>query len=225
MSSAGARPRGPRNRPSTPASLTSPMPIPRGYASAASRKNPPAAAAGDSCSGSPSMSSSGPEPTTATTAAGSVILFGISRVSRSMSASGTRKHDQREPEREARRVVVVDGDDSGEEQAGGRLDGRVAARDRLAAVAAAPAQQQPRDDRDVVVRADRVLARRAARAGLDERLAARQPPRDDVEERADEEAAERGDDEDEEHGGGAEARRGCGAPRDRAGVSAPAPAR
>ena len=103
------------------------------------------------------------------------------------------ERDEHEPEHELRGVVVVDGDDEHEQQRGPGLDERVAARDRLAAVAAAPSQQQPRDDGDVVARAHRRVALRAVRARVLEHRAARQPVGDDVEERADDEAAQQGD--------------------------------
>ena len=63
-----------------------------------------------------------------------------------------------------------------------RFDQRVAQRDAHLAVAAASAQQQPRDDRDVVPRADGGVAPGAARARLDDRLAAREAVGEDVHE-------------------------------------------
>jgi len=85
---------------------------------------------------------------------------------------------------------LVDGrmldEDHGDRERGGEcLDRRVARRDRLATRAAAPAQQQPAEHRHVVVELDRRVAPGALGAGSDERLAARKPVGDDVEEGAD----------------------------------------
>ena len=71
------------------------------------------------------------------------------------------------------------------QHAGARLDERVARRDWLAAAAATPAQQQPGEDRDVVVGLDRRGAARAVRRRFDDRLVARQAVDDDVQERTD----------------------------------------
>ena len=69
-----------------------------------------------------------------------------------------------------------------------RLDERVARRDRLTAAAAVSAQQQPGEDRHVVVGLDRRAAAGAVRAGVTQRLVAWQAVDDDVQERAAERA-------------------------------------
>jgi hypothetical protein len=93
------------------------------------------------------------------------------------------RHEERhqhDPEDEARRVTGVHERDRPEEDGGHHLDGRIALGDRRRAAATAPAEQQPREDRDVVVRLDRRVAGAAVRARRDERLAPRQAVGDDV---------------------------------------------
>src|SRR5205823_13402071 len=76
----------------------------------------------------------------------------------------------------------------GDERDGGeQLDRGVPRRDPLAAGAAAAAQKQPREDRNVVVRLDRRLARGAVGAREGDRLPEREPVGHHVEERADDE--------------------------------------
>src|SRR3954452_1304140 len=102
------------------------------------------------------------------------------------------ERDEHEAQDHLRDVVDLQRDDEHVQRGGDRLDHRIARGDLLAAAAAAAAQDQPREDGDVVVGRQLRAATRALGAGLDERLAARQAPRDDVEERADEEAEQRG---------------------------------
>ena len=69
-----------------------------------------------------------------------------------MTAIGTRNVDEDEPERAAAATSShFERDDEHVERRGDRLDDRVARGDLLAASAAAAAQDQPREDRDVVV--------------------------------------------------------------------------
>src|SRR5207249_1092695 len=68
-------------------------------------------------------------------------------------------------------------------------DQRIPNRDRRLAMATAPAQQDPRDHRDVVVGSDLRTALGAARAWLDDRLTAGQPVGEHVHEAADRRAA------------------------------------
>ena len=81
--------------------------------------------------------------------------------------------------------VVLRGHHQREQQAGESLDRGVAPGDRVAAGPAASAERQPAEDREVVVPADRRLAGRAVRRRVRERLPARQPVGDHVQERAD----------------------------------------
>ena len=77
--------------------------------------------------------------------------------------------DQRDAQGDARqRVVCEHGADT--QRRGAPLDERVARRDRLAAAAAVAAQQQPGEDRDVVVRPHRRVASGAVRGRRDDRL-------------------------------------------------------
>ena len=75
--------------------------------------------------------------------------------------------------------------DEQERRGGAQLHQRVADRDRSLTVAAAPAQDEPRDDRHVVVGPDGVAAARAVRARGDDRLLRRHAVDHDVQERAD----------------------------------------
>jgi hypothetical protein len=111
------------------------------------------------------------------------------------------ERDEHEPEHELGDVAVVHGGDGEPQERRDELDRRVAAADRDAAVAAPTAQEQPGDDRHVVVRAHRRAAARARRARRDEREAGRQAIRDDVEERADDEPEEGGGEKCERHAG------------------------
>ena len=97
-----------------------------------------------------------------------------------------RGHEQ-QPEHDADRLVLR-ADDEREQHGGQQLDGRVADRERLPAGAAAAAQQQPAEHRDVVAGLDRRLAVRAVRARTQQRLLAREPVDDDVQERPDRQA-------------------------------------
>ena len=90
-------------------------------------------------------------------------------------------------ERRKRPRVRVPGADRREQHAREQLDERVADRDRLAAVPAVTAQDQPRHDRDVVAVGDLRVARRAVRTRLHDRLVPRHAPDHDVEERSDHE--------------------------------------
>ena len=76
--------------------------------------------------------------------------------------------------------------------AGDQLDDRVLNRDRVAALAATAAEQQPAEDRNVVVPLQAVAALRASRRRRDDRLPQRQPIDHDVEEAADAGAEQRG---------------------------------
>ena len=86
----------------------------------------------------------------------------------------------------ARGLVREHGADA--QRRGTCLDERIARRDRRCAAAAVPAQQQPGEDRDVVVGLDRRAAARAVRGRFDERLVAGQAVDDDVQERAEDRA-------------------------------------
>ncbi|OPZ22762.1 MAG: hypothetical protein BWZ02_03371 [Lentisphaerae bacterium ADurb.BinA184] len=72
-----------------------------------------------------------------------------------------------------------------EQQHGGQLDQRVLQRDRQAALAASPPQEQPAQDRHVLPGPDRMAALGAVAGRTPQRLAPRQTPDDDVEETAD----------------------------------------
>src|SRR4051794_6064004 len=78
--------------------------------------------------------------------------------------------------------------DEREDDPGHELDDRIARRDLSRAVTAAAAQDEPRQQRDVVERAHLGAAAGAARARFHDRLAARQRVGHDVQERADDEA-------------------------------------
>src|SRR5205814_6201362 len=77
-----------------------------------------------------------------------------------------------------------------ETKRGEELDRRVARRDRLAAVPAAPLEKQPGEQRHVVARCHRRLTVRTVRARLDERLPDREPVDHDIEEGADDGAGD-----------------------------------
>ena len=120
------------------------------------------------------------------------MRLGMMRCSRSISAAGTTSRISSDAERDRDgRVVRQHGADA--QRGGERLDERVARRDRLAAAAAVPAQQQPGEHRDVVVGLDRRAAAGAVRGRRDQRLVARQPVGDDVQERADDRAEHAGE--------------------------------
>ena len=136
---------------------------------------------------SPPGSSAVPS-TTASTAAGSVRRLGMIRWSRSMSAIGTRKATSTRPRTSAAVSAWCTATTAAKSTAVGRLDDRIARRDRLRAAATAPAQEQPRQHRDVVVGLDRRLARGAVRGRQRERHPAGQAPGDDVQERPDDQA-------------------------------------
>ena len=89
-------------------------------------------------------------------------------------------------------------------QCGDQLDDEVAKRDALVTVPAAAAERQPAEQRDVVVPGDRVLAPRATRARVDDRLLGRDAQDAYVGEAADDGAE---DEEDEGGQGGLRARR------------------
>ena len=82
-------------------------------------------------------------------------------------------------------VVYSEADrEAREQQPAGQLDEWVANGDRVAAVPAAPSQQQPGDDGNVVAPADSRAAARALRGRRDEALSVGQPRDDDVHEAA-----------------------------------------
>ena len=137
---------------------------------------------------------------TAAMAAAPVMRLGMIRWSRSISVIGTSAVTSSRPEDDAHGVVLR-GDDRRVERAGRQLDERVARRDRRAAVVALAAQREPRDDGDVVGRAQLRAAARAARARMAQRLAPRQAVDDDVEERSDDQAADGGEGDGQGHGG------------------------
>ena len=89
------------------------------------------------------------------------------------------------------RVVRDHGPDA--QRGGARLDERVARRDRLAAATAVTAQQQPGEDRDVVVGPHRRVAAGAVRGRGDDRLVPGQAVDDDVQERAEDRAEDSGE--------------------------------
>lgn len=89
-----------------------------------------------------------------------------------------------EVRRELRSGAEPDGEDR-EQQPGQELNERVPRADRRGAVAAAALQREPGDDGDAVAGSNGVPAGRAPRARGDDRLRAGEPPRHDVEERAD----------------------------------------
>ena len=98
--------------------------------------------------------------------------------------------DEGEAEDELGGFVAEDDGHQGEQKPRADLDQRIAGGDPLAAVATATPQQQPGDDRDVVVGDDLGAAARTARARGDDRLAARHPVGDHAEEAAGHGAAE-----------------------------------
>ena len=98
-------------------------------------------------------------------------------------------HDDRQPD------VLVGAEAQhagGAQHAGDGLDDRVLRRDVRPARAAAPAQPQPPEHRDVVVGLDRRAARGTRRRRVQQRLAARQPVGHHVEEGADDRSEDRG---------------------------------
>ena len=168
----------------TAASLTSPMPMPGGIGERGDEQEATGARGGDQVLGERVGLCEQRRARCETTVPSSISLLGMMRWSRSMSVTGTSSSTKREPEpgvavrrpwraRPATHSSAVRG-----------LDDRVARRDRRLAVAAAPAQQQPRQHGDVVVRAIGVPHDGQRDARVDERLAARQPVGDHVEERA-----------------------------------------
>ena len=129
---------------------------------------------------------------------------------------GDRDEEEHEGEAEKRVELPSPGQHDGDAQRSGqRLDQRIADRDARPAAAASPAQGEPREHRHVVVRSHRGAARRAARAGSRERLAARQAVGDDVQEGPDGEPQHPGEDGD--HGADGAARRSPTAARRRRG--------
>ncbi|MCJ1461099.1 hypothetical protein MMC28_011481, partial [Mycoblastus sanguinarius] len=78
-----------------------------------------------------------------------------------------------------------------EPETGQQLDTRVAPRDGSSAVAAAPAQQNPADDGNVVPHPDRVPARGAVRPRRDDTLVPRHPRDNHVEKAANQKPADR----------------------------------
>ncbi len=78
--------------------------------------------------------------------------------------------------------------DEGEPGGGGEFDQGILRRDGLGAVAATAAEQQPAEQRDVVVPADEAAALRAARTRSDDAFAVRKTRDADVEEAAEEQA-------------------------------------
>ena len=99
--------------------------------------------------------------------------------------------DQHGGERELDHEVVAEPvrqDDGAEDQARDQLDQRVAGGDARRAVTAAAAQEEPRDDRQVVPGPDRRVAAGAVRGRGDERLSAREAVGDDVQERPDDQS-------------------------------------
>ena len=106
------------------------------------------------------------EPRAAITLAnptGYTMRFGMMKCSRSITEIAISAGRQHEERRQRPRVGEARADRR-EQHRGEQLDERIADRDRLAAVPAPAAQQQPRHDRDVVARRDRRVARRAVRA-------------------------------------------------------------
>ena len=115
------------------------------------------------------------------------------RCSRSVAAAAT--SDDRERQRRPQGRLAAEFNPSSHEQPGrDRLDERIAHRDPHSAVAALPAQHQPRDDRDVVVGTDGGVTSGAAGSWLHDRLPPWEPVREHVHE-----ASERGTAEAQQH--------------------------
>ena len=170
----------------TNASLTSPMPIPAGRRSRrrAGTRPPPRRRSGARVCPSGRVSA---RIASAATVPAIMSLFGMIRKSMSITVTGTSSSTNASPSQTSSSGADHDHGE-GHQQRRRELDERIAPGDRLAADAAAPPQQQPREHRDVVVRLDRRVAARAARGRRRQRLAARQPVGHDVEERAEEQA-------------------------------------
>ena len=130
----------PSMTPSSSASLTSPIPMPAGYASAATKRKPaaPSPARAHSATGAGAVCAA-----STTAAAGSTIRFGMIRRSRSVTETATSAAQKKRGDRGVP-GQPEDEDASGDEHAGDELDERVLPRDRRAAVPAAAAQEQHR---------------------------------------------------------------------------------
>lgn len=83
---------------------------------------------------------------------------------------------------------------SSPKQCNPQLDQRVADTDPRAALAAAAAQQEPAQDRNILPTGEDVVAAAAVGAGRDDALFLRKTLKDDVEEAAEGEAEQRGED-------------------------------
>ncbi|MEJ7715461.1 MAG: hypothetical protein WKF40_07050 [Thermoleophilaceae bacterium] len=82
-----------------------------------------------------------------------------------LEVDGGQGHERRRERQDTDQVGVdaAHGGHRGEDRRGQQLEQRIPGRDRLTAMPAAPAQQQPREHRDVVARGDRRAAAGAAR--------------------------------------------------------------
>ena len=125
---------------------------------------------------------------TAITAETIRILFGMTRCSRSVSVIAASVEARQAAERDLDPVVGVAEQDADEDRRQSGLEQRVGRRDLGVAVAAAPAQSQVREQRNVVVGGDLRPAARASRTRRDDRLAQRNAVGDDAEEAADDQA-------------------------------------
>ena len=174
----------PSTAPISSASLTSPIPIPAGYASAASRRKPDAPSAASAHSG-----------------LGWITVCATSADRRGRQHDPVRddpvlevdRRDHDEHDAEARGDDRVGGEPelperAGDEQRRRRARRRVAHRDRRAARAAAAAQERPREQRDVVAPGGSGSAAHAGRRRVHDRAPQRHARGDDVQEAADREA-------------------------------------
>ena len=151
----------PRYSPITPASLTSPMPMPAGWASARARNAANAPAPATRYSGRPGRS---------TTAHAPHAVDGRHEHDRVRDHPALqvdhREDDQRRGERERQGELGLHpthGDHGAERDRGAQLEQGVARRDPGATAGAAPTQDHPREHRDVVAPAQRAPAVRAGR--------------------------------------------------------------
>ena len=144
------------------ASLTSPRPIPPGLRTSATNRKPPAMNAAIRFS----SSAAGVGQRDDRRCDDHPWIGDLVRDDLVLEVDQRDRHEQQHQDEPEERVGVgpLGDDDERAQEACAGLHERIAPRDRRLAVAAAPAQQQPREHRDVVVGLDRRPARRAARA-------------------------------------------------------------